>query len=182
MFLTLVLIEQIIYYLQIQQLKNTDPPYVPSGRRLHSSKGLPMRQLTILLSVCCLLISCATTKTTNENSNSLDGNWVPVNQELAGKALPKTVFENQKLIMKDSTYTLIAESIDKGIVEYRDDRMDIYGKEGVNTGKHFTAIYKFENDQLTICYNLAGDGYPESFETAGKPVYFLSVFKREPAK
>ena len=56
--------------------------------------------------------------------------------------------------------------------------MDIYGKEGVNSGKHFTAIYKFEEGLLTICYNLSGDRYPEAFETKGKPMYFLSVFKR----
>jgi hypothetical protein len=57
--------------------------------------------------------------------------------------------------------------------------MDIYGKEGVNAGKHFTAIYKIENGQLTICYNLSGDGYPEAFETNTKPTLFLSVFKKE---
>jgi len=81
--------------------------------------------------------------------------------------------------MSDSTYTFIAESIDKGVVTYKDDKMDIYGKEGVNAGKHFAAIYKFENDQLTICYNLSGDSYPETFETKGKPKYFLSVFNKE---
>ncbi len=57
--------------------------------------------------------------------------------------------------------------------------MDIYGKEGVNTGKHFTAIYKIENGQLTICYNLLGNIYPEAFETKGKPMYFLSLFKKD---
>ena len=81
--------------------------------------------------------------------------------------------------MSDSTYTFSAESIDKGVVKYRDDKMDIYGKEGVNAGKHFTAIYKYENDQLTICYNLKGDSYPEAFETKSKPLLFLSVFKKE---
>jgi hypothetical protein len=55
--------------------------------------------------------------------------------------------------------------------------MDIYGKEGVNTGKHFTAIYKLENNRLTICYNLAGDKYPELFDTKGRKQYFLCVFK-----
>ena len=60
--------------------------------------------------------------------------------------------------------------------------MDIYGKEGVNTGKHFTAIYKYENDQMTVCYNLVGDSYPETFETKSKPTLFLSVFKREGTK
>jgi hypothetical protein len=57
--------------------------------------------------------------------------------------------------------------------------MDIFGKEGVNSGKHFTAIYKLENEYLTICYNLSGNAYPETFETKGKPMYFLSVFKKK---
>jgi hypothetical protein len=52
----------------------------------------------------------------------------------------------------------------------------------LHTGKHFTAIYKYENEQLTICYNLSGDSYPETFETKGKPMYFLSIFKKEMIK
>ncbi len=107
---------------------------------------------------------------------------MPGKQEMGGALLPKAAFENQKLIISDSTYTFIAESIDKGVVKYRDDKMDIYGKEGVNAGKHFTALYKFENGQLTICYNLKGDSYPGTFETKGKPMYFLSVFKKEMIK
>jgi uncharacterized protein (TIGR03067 family) len=107
---------------------------------------------------------------------------VPVKQELGGILLPAAAFEKQKLILEDSAYTLTAESADKGIVKYKDDKMDIYGKDGVNSGKHFTAIYKFENGELTICYNLAGDSYPETFETKNKPMYFLSVFKKEMMK
>ncbi|MBI4548066.1 MAG: hypothetical protein HY707_08805 [Ignavibacteriae bacterium] len=120
--------------------------------------------------------------TTNEKSNFLNGIWTPVKQEMAGTSLPPTAFENQKLTLLDSTYTYLAESIDKGIVTYSKGKMDIYGKEGVNTGKHFTAIYKFENEQLTICYNLSGDSYPETFKTKGKPSFFLSVFKKESTK
>jgi len=41
---------------------------------------------------------------------------------------------------------------------------------------------KHENEQLTICYNLKGDNYPETFETKGKSMYFLSVFKKETTK
>jgi len=97
-----------------------------------------------------------------------------------GKELPKVVYEKQKLVIVDSNYVFSAESVDKGVVKYRDgDKMDIYGKEGVNTGKHFTAIYKFENEQLTICYNLAGDSYPDGFETKSKPTLFLSVFTKQ---
>lgn len=140
-----------------------------------------MRLLFILLFIC-LSFRCSTTKNSKTNSRLLNGTWIPNKQEIGGKQLPKAVFENQKLIIMDSTYTVIAESIDKGVVRYTENKMDIYGKEGVNTGKHFTATYKVENDVLTICYNLLGDRYPENFVTTGNPLYFLSVFNKEPIK
>ena len=137
-----------------------------------------MRIALIFLSFC-IIISCTSTKKATMTSNKLNGTWVPIQQEIGGTSLPKAVFETQQLIINDSTYTVIAESIDKGIVKYMDDKMDIYGKEGVNAGKHFTAIYKFETGQLTVCYNLSGKSYPETFETKGKPMFFLSVFKKK---
>lgn len=57
--------------------------------------------------------------------------------------------------------------------------MDIYGKEGVNTGKHFMAIYKLEYGELSVCYKLKGDKYPEGYDTKASPLYFLSVFRKE---
>ena len=132
----------------------------------------------IITAILILGTGCASTKNTNAKTNLLNGTWTPVQQEFGGRTLPLTAFEKQKLIINDSAYTVIAESVDKGIVKHKDDKMDIYGKEGVNAGKHFTAIFKLENDQLTICYNLKGDAYPEAFDTKGKPLYFLSVFKR----
>jgi len=134
---------------------------------------------TIFISLLLLGLSHAGTKNAAMRPNKLNGTWVPVTQEMGGKSLPKAAFEGQKLIIADSTYTVVAESIDKGIVKYKDDKIDIYGKEGVNAGRHFTAIYKYENEQLTVCYNLSGDSYPEAFETKSKPVLFLSVFKKE---
>jgi len=112
------------------------------------------------------------------NTSVLNGDWTPIKQEIGGKELPAAAFEKQKLTISDSNYTLIAESTDKGVLKYNGNKMDIYGKEGVNAGKHFTAIYKMENEQLIICYNLAGNIYPETFDTKGKPLYFLSVFKK----
>lgn len=135
-----------------------------------------------LTTIICLLIfcvSCATTKKSSLNSNVLDGNWTPIQQEMGGKELPAIAFQKQKLTVNDTTYVFSAESVDKGIVKYKDGQMDIYGKEGVNTGKHFTAIYKLEKDQLTICYNLAGNNYPSAFETKSKSTLFLSVFKKD---
>jgi uncharacterized protein (TIGR03067 family) len=134
------------------------------------------------ISLLIVGLGCTGTKHVTKISNKLNGTWVPVKQEIGGTLLPKAVFEKQNLIIDDNTYILTAESVDKGIVKYKEDKMDIYGKDGVNSGKHFTAIYKFENGELTICYNLAGDSYPETFETKNKPMYFLSVFKKEMMK
>lgn len=136
-------------------------------------------RLTIFISLLILGLGGAGTQNGRNIADKLNGTWIPFKQELGGKSLPKNVFERERLIINDTTYTVIAESVDKGVVKYSDGKMDIYGTEGVNKGKHFTAIYKYENDQLTICYNLIGNSYPEVFETNGKPALFLSVFKRE---
>lgn len=109
----------------------------------------------------------------------LNGVWLPTKQEMGGNAFPATLFEKQKLTITDTLYTLVAESVDKGALKYADGKMDIYGREGINKGRHFNAIYKLENGELTICYNLAGNGYPEVFDTKGKPKFFMSVFKKE---
>ena len=122
---------------------------------------------------------CTSIKNNKMESNKLNGTWLPVKQEFGGTGLPLAAFEKQKLILNDSNYTLIAESVDKGVVKYKGDKMDIYGKEGVNSGKHFMAIYKYENEELTICYNLMGNSYPEAYDTKGQPLFFLSVFKKE---
>jgi len=138
-----------------------------------------MRTITFI-SLLVLSLSYTGLKKAVTQTNNLNGTWIPVKQETAGKELPKAVYEKQKLVISDSNYTFTAESVDKGIVRYgKGDKMDIYGKEGVNTGKHFAAIYKFENEQLTICYNLVGDSYPEAFETKSKPTLFLSVFTKQ---
>jgi uncharacterized protein (TIGR03067 family) len=133
----------------------------------------------VFISILLLGLDCTSSKNTTMQANKLNGTWAPVQQEMGGNAIPKAGFEKQRLIIKDSTYQFSAESVDKGIVQYNGDKMDIYGKEGVNTGKHFTAIYKYENGQLTICYNLKGDSYPEAFETKGHPLFFLCVFQKE---
>jgi uncharacterized protein (TIGR03067 family) len=123
-------------------------------------------------------LNCTSSKNSFMQTNKLNGTWIPVQQEMGGNPIPRSSFEKQKLIIQDSTYEFTAESVDKGAVQYKDNKMDIYGREGVNTGRHFNAIFKHEGNQLTICYNLKGDAYPEAFETQGHPLYFLCVFRR----
>lgn len=136
-----------------------------------------MQRLLTIMAVA--IFSCNTPKHTSMQANSLNGSWIPVRQEFGGTQLPPASFATQKLTITDSNYVFSAESADKGVVHQSGDKMDIYGKEGINTGKHFTGIYKLEGEELTICYNLAGDVYPDAFDTKGKPLYFLSVFHKE---
>ena len=140
-----------------------------------------MRSTTFIF-LTLLGLSCARTNHAIIESNKYNGTWIPIKQELGGRLLPNSAFENQKLIINDTLYTVIAESVDKGIVKFKDNKMDIFGKDGVNADKHFTAIVKCDNELLTICYNLSGDSYPEAFETISKPTLFLSVFRREIVK
>jgi uncharacterized protein (TIGR03067 family) len=142
-------------------------------------------RVVLFVSFCFVCFSCDTTKKTVNASNKLNGTWIPVKEEIGGTSLPATTFATQKLIILDTTYTFTAESVDKGVLKYDHEKMDIYGKEGVNAGKHFTAIYKFipdsstKGEQLAICYNLTGNGYPETFDTKGQRTFFLSVFRKE---
>ncbi len=137
-----------------------------------------MRQLTILI-LLSHAFACNSTKKSQGNAYTLNGVWIPTKQEMNGKELPATVYNNYKLTMNDSSYIFGIAQEDKGVITYSKGKMDIYGKEGINKGKHYTAIYKVENGILTICYNLAGDVYPEAFETNSKPTLFISVFKKE---
>jgi uncharacterized protein (TIGR03067 family) len=136
-------------------------------------------RLLVFIALAIIAQACTGTKgVTTSASGLLNGTWLPVKQEFSGTVMPKTAYETHKLIMTDSNYTFYAESVDKGVVKYSNGKMDIYGKEGVNNGKHFTAIYKIENGELIICYNLLGTSYPETYGTKDKPMFFMSVFKK----
>ena len=108
----------------------------------------------------------------------LNGVWVPQQQEMGGTPIPKGFMENMTLTISDSRYLVIAGSKDRGKIKYHENKMDIYGRKGPNAGKHLMAIFKYDGDELTICYNLKGDGYPKDFETKSNPMYLLSRFKR----
>lgn len=112
--------------------------------------------------------------------SSLFGTWIPEQQEIAGQVLPPAAFAGQRLTLEPDRYTMQAESQDSGTLAFSaPDRIDIEGTEGPNNGKHFKAIYRLDGDRLTICYDLSGTAYPESFRSSGGPLHFLSTFRRE---
>ena len=147
---------------------------------LFQSKAIKpsIMQRIILFFALLSVLGCAGAKKAG-HSNPYNGTWIPVKQEMNGKPFPASILSGQQLIISDSIYIFQEYGTDKGLITYHKNKMDIYGREGVNAGKHFTAIFKYKNDQLVVCYNLAGDSYPIAFETNSKPTLFLSVFKRK---
>ncbi len=135
-------------------------------------------RLAVFIVLLIAVSGCAGSKKAGSATAVLNGTWVPVQQEMGGRALPASFYQSQQMIISDSNYTVTAESVDRGVVSVHDNKIDIYGRDGVNKGKHFTAIYKYEHEQLTICYDLSGKDYPQAFDTKGKPLYFLSVFRK----
>ncbi len=135
-----------------------------------------MKRLPVFM-IAAIFFGPASTQKINTNAEKLDGVWVTIRQEQDGKDLPEEVYEKYRLTITDSAYAYTND--DKGAVRYNNGKMDLYGREGANAGRHFTAIYKLEGDQLTICYNMAGDRYPGSFETRNDPSLLLTEYKRK---
>ena len=138
-----------------------------------------MKAVSLLL-ILFLTISCSSSEeTTTTNSGELNGGWLPIRQEIGGQEVPITEFENQRIAIVDKTFLIIDEGADQGSVIYKNGKMDIHVEVGGNAGRDFKAIYKFEDNILTICYDLSGGTYPESFETSNNPKLILTVYRRE---
>ena len=87
-----------------------------------------------------------------------------------------------KLTIKDDRYTVMAEQKDEGTIKLDAGKtpktIEIQGTEGPNKGKTIPAIYKIDGDSLTICYNLAGKGFPTEFKCKPGTRLFLVEYKR----
>jgi uncharacterized protein (TIGR03067 family) len=137
-------------------------------------------KLFFILVVLCQIISCSSSEETIvKQPGELNGGWLPIKQEIGGKELPPESFEGERFAIVENSFLIISEGADQGTITYSNGKMDIIVEVGVNEGKHFKAIYKLENNQLTICYDLSGSSYPESFNTSGNQNLFLSVFRKE---
>jgi uncharacterized protein (TIGR03067 family) len=111
------------------------------------------------------------------------GKWKITGAEFGGRKLPSKEFENLILELDETSYQLIDEKvIDSGMLELSANAvpasLTVTGLFGVNKGKTFQCIFKFEQDQLIMCYNLGGDSYPASFETFENTLLYLVRYKR----
>ena len=114
---------------------------------------------------------------------NLTGKWKILSAELGGNQLPAKSFEKMVLELDPTSYQLIeGKVIDSGLVEVNDESiphsMIITGVFGPNKGKTYQCIFRFESDDLIMCYNLGGNGPPKEFKTIDHPLFYLVRYQR----
>src|SRR2546428_6161221 len=114
---------------------------------------------------------------------NIQGTWVPVEAELAGIGMLDEKLDSTILTIRDDFYTVSVSGMsDKGKIDINDQAspmaMDITGTEGPNADKMIRAIFKFEKDNLVICYNLNGGVRPSEFSTQHGTFQCLVRYKR----
>jgi len=114
---------------------------------------------------------------------TIRGKWKIGEAMLGGKSLPAETFEHMVLELDENSYQLIEEKvIDSGIIdpvlESSPMALVITGVFGPNKGKTFQCIYKFEGDDMIMCYNLGGDGFPDNFESREGTLLYLVRYRR----
>jgi uncharacterized protein (TIGR03067 family) len=115
----------------------------------------------------------------------LYGHWSCVSATVDGRELPATTVSALRLeltkdryvttkgneVLFDSRYRIEPESEPRKIF--------MIGTEGEATGKEASGIYKFQKEQLWICYAMPGDPEPVSFQSeAGSKAYF-TIWSRQ---
>ncbi len=142
------------------------------------------RRLFVVLAVVLSLAPFSVGDDAKDDTQSIQGTWLPSSAELAGKKLPDEVVKTIKLVVKDDKYTVtVGEKTDEGTVKLdasaKPKTLDITGTEGPNKGKTILAIYERSGDTLRICYNLDGKSHPTEFKTKADTKLFLVTYKRE---
>jgi uncharacterized protein (TIGR03067 family) len=101
----------------------------------------------------------------------LEGAWVPVAANVAGRELVVNDLRVKYLVLDAGGYSIVDRTnqiVDSG--EYLVDdaaspqTMDIVGREGPNAGRTMLAIYQLDADRLTVCYDLDGKERPNDMQ------------------
>lgn len=113
----------------------------------------------------------------------LVGTWRPVSGLIAGKPMPEGIKNNRLTIRSNKMYEFDFGSIkDKGqlVLDLKDQvlRLDFVGTEGPNQDSTVPTIFKFENDQLVICYRLGSEEKISEFASPENTETFLIRYER----
>jgi uncharacterized protein (TIGR03067 family) len=145
-----------------------------------------------LLAICLILAGTVTAAAANDPPNAsppsdqqaLQGEWVPVKAELAGKPMAAAVLKTISLKLNKNEYeVLVAGKLDKGTWSIeptaKPKGMKVVGVKGPNAGKTFPAIYELTADTLRVCYDLSGAKRPKEFKTTEGTKLYLVTYQRK---
>jgi uncharacterized protein (TIGR03067 family) len=143
-----------------------------------------MRHSFISLLFVLALASSVQSEGGQDDGKMIQGTWLPLTAQLAGKEFPEEVRKSIKLVLTADTYVAtVGKEPDEGKFKIdpakKPKTVDITGTKGPNQGKTILAIYELDRDTLRLCYDLSGQGRPTEFKTATGTQLFLVTYKRE---
>ena len=131
----------------------------------------------------CLALGAALTAFADDDTKLIQGNWLPVQAELAGKPMPAAVLKIISLKLAAGKYEVfVGDEPDRGTytLDAVTKSMSVTGTEGVNHGKTFPAIYELKGDTLRICYDLSGAKRPAEFKSlVGTKLYLVTYHRKQ---
>ena len=119
-----------------------------------------------------------------DDAKAVQGNWTPVQAELAGQPMADDVLRSISLKLENGKYEVfVGDKPDKGTYTIdsttKPKSMTITGAEGPNNGKTYPAIYELNGDTLRICYDLSGAKRPAEFKTSAGTKLYLVTYNRK---
>ncbi len=119
-----------------------------------------------------------------EDRKLIEGTWLPVEGELAGRKLPDEILKSLKLTISGDKYSAeIGKQIEKGAIKLvptaSPKTVDTTPADGPNKGKTIPAIYELSGDTLRVCYDLSGINRPTEFKTDQDSKHLLLRYQRE---
>jgi uncharacterized protein (TIGR03067 family) len=127
-----------------------------------------------------------------DDAKTIQGMWVPIKAELAGRPMPDAVLKTISLKLTDGKYEVfVGDSPDRGTYTLdpaaQPKSITVTGTEGPNQGKTFPSIYELKHDDaagaagdsLRICYDLSGEKRPTEFKTAAGTKPYLVTYRRK---
>jgi uncharacterized protein (TIGR03067 family) len=97
----------------------------------------------------------------------LNGTWVPIAADVAGKPLFVGELRVKYFVLESGAYSIIDRTnhvVDSGRYYVNETAqpatLDIVGRAGPSAGRTLLAIFQLDEDSLTVCYDLDGHERP----------------------
>ena len=137
-------------------------------------------QALLVLTIGLLIAADAKDDDAKKELKKLAGNYVMVSGESKAEKLPEERIKEAKMIIEGEKYTATFGS-DTVMGTLKVDptktpkEMDATDSEG----KTIPGIYKFDKDQLTVCFASPGKGRPKEFSVKAGTGQFIHVWKKQ---